>query len=208
MKLSLIVIDAGMLERFLWLLAIFGLLTGYYFVTQQYEKKINSAAERTAGLYEKTRTNHQLVAQSTQILLVRAKLQRELGTLTLGTQPGRSIAALLAHVDKLSHQHHARVVAILPQEIVGPERSARTVAPQGERQVLETSAIDISIRGRFSDLLGFVAKLPRGRVLIKITEIRFTVSSGQPARTSKPLLDAKIHALVYRVTSPPLLGAL
>ena len=112
----------------------------------------------------------------------------------------------------LAHRHGTEITAIVPQAHAKDSGPAAAASPAPAQPApldsLRDDAFDISARGHFSDLLGFIAQLPRQHVLLRVSQVNFSLSGSAKADANKPVLDAKIHALVYRLARPDILGKL
>lgn len=196
-------------EQLLWLLAACILVAGYYFVTQRYERKIADSIDAVQIYNEKTLANRKLVTQSTRVKQLREQIRVNVRGVLLDRKQSEATAVLLRDVDDLSGRFGARVISITP---LSPKNvAAAAFAPTTGRVlpgVLEDTAIDITLRGHFSDLLAFVSALPRRHVLLSVGDVQFTLSGSQNSESNKPLLEAKMRVLIYHPTRPELLGEL
>ncbi|MBC5816229.1 MAG: hypothetical protein GIW97_06775 [Candidatus Eremiobacteraeota bacterium] len=212
MKMALFRMTPRERERSLWLLSVAILAAGYFIITQRYEQQIMASTQRSQTFYEKTNANHRLTAQSGRVRALRGEIRAHLDGVLFSPRPSDATAALLRDLDRLARQHNAQITAIAPQTRSKPAVAAASPsllthpgAPP-PTDALENEAIDITVRGHFSNLLAFIAQLPRQHVLLRVNQVNFSLSGASKTDPSKPLLDARIHTLVYRVVEPNLLG--
>jgi hypothetical protein len=187
----------------LWIVALFILATGYFGITHHYEQQIAASAQRAQTLYDKANLNRRLISQSGKGQRLRRELRARLEGTLFDAAASVVTAMLLRDLDTLARRHGTPITAIAPQAPPKVPAPVATTVPQ-----LQNEAIDISARGHFSDLLAFVAQLPHQHILLRVSQVTFAVSGTSKLESNRPILDAKIHALVYRLTKPNGLGEL
>ena len=212
MNLRLAPLNARDRERTLWLLAACMLVGGYFVTTQRYERQIAASTHRAQMLYDKANLNRRVISQRAKAQTLRRELRSYLDGVLFAPKRSLVTAMLLRDLDTLARRHGTEIAAISPQ--TNPKDSPTSVAAsplpgtRPEADSLQDEIFDISARGRFSDLLGFIAQLPRQHVLLRVSQVNFSLHGSPKADTNAPVLDAKIHALVYRLAKPNVLGEL
>ena len=197
--------------RLIWMTAALVLVAGYYTITHHYETSISLSIDRSQAYYDQTVSNRKLIAQSTHIGHVREQLRANLSGILIGEHRPIIMAALLQDMDALSRRQSVSIISVVPAThnavpaaITGPSPAASS-AP-AEVDPLSSELIDVSARGRFLDLLRFVAELPKQHVLVKVEHAEFSLANGQRGDAARPLLDARIHLAMYHLATTNVMG--
>ena len=188
-------------ERGLWLCAAVLLGTGYYFITVGFEQKISAAAEMEQAYRSKLIENRKLISQEARIVSLRHQIRRNLTTVVYGRTPSQDMEAFLSDVDQLARAHQSQVLSLTPVK-------KDDALPKHAAQTLANTRLDLAVRGRYGDLLAIVAALPRLHALLRIAQMEFALSGRQGRRTSVPVVDAKIHIVLYHLGTSDILGEL
>lgn len=197
--------------RLLWMSAAFILAAGYYAITHHYESSITLSMDRSQAYYDQTVSNRKLIAQSAHIGHVREQLRANLSGILISERRPLLTATLLRDLDALSRRHGVSILAVVPSAHgavpAAPPGPAPTISTApSEVEPLSSEPIEVNARGRFSDLLRFVAELPRQHVLVKVDHAEFALANGQHGDDARPMLDARIHVAMYHLAATNVIG--
>lgn len=181
------------IQRGVWLTASLVLILGYSLVTERYGKHISETSARAQHEYNQTVANRRVLNNRARIEDLRADLRRRLARVALTTTPSQMTAILVQDLDRTARANACALIAIEPGHGV-------------QKKSAEELPVDISVRGTFPKLLRVIAALPRLHTLLRIGSVAIGISAGQQTGKQKLMLDARIHAVIYRVQGAPSLG--
>lgn len=173
--------------RAIWFLAVIVLVAAGYFVVDHFERAIAASHDRTESFYRRMVSNERIVQEAKVLSRIRDVARRDLAQVSHERSlPGTS-ASLILLLAKSAAYHRISVTGIEPGAATADVVSG-----------LAAGGLTIKLRGRFSDLLQFVADLSRHECLVSVSQTEMAVSSGK-AIAGAPLLDATVHATLYRL---------
>jgi Tfp pilus assembly protein PilO len=143
-------------------------------------------------LYEQAEENQTDVRHAAQLRAVAKRVVQDVQALSGET----SSSAVMATTIKLLGAESSRF-KIDVQSIV-PEPSSGSQTPMPDRslasEALEGMPIELGLHGSFRQLLALISDLPRHDVLIDVQDVDLLADDD----SNSPLLNAKLHAIVYR----------
>jgi Tfp pilus assembly protein PilO len=144
--------------------------------------------------YSQTLANRRLLANKGRIEALRAELRRNLMGVAISSSTSHTTAVLVQDLDRTARSQSCALISVEPVHVNG-------------KPSVQDLPFDITVRGRFPNLLHVIATLPRAHTLLQVSGVTFTISAGQPGGPERtPLLDARIHSVVYRLNGAQYLG--
>jgi Tfp pilus assembly protein PilO len=182
--------------RITWMLTalvFFGL--GLGLVWWPISQTIDAAKAQARSLYDEANQNESDVQHAAQLRAVAKRVSDDVRKLSGQGSQSAVTAATLALLYRESRAHGIDVRSIIPAPIASPGGApGAIVAPPGDSALIG-NPIEIDVRGRFRDILGFISDLPRHNVLIDVNDITL---ADRGDHSAKPVLGAAIHATIYR----------
>lgn len=177
--------------RILWLFALAIAIAGYAWIDTRYEGAISRSVDRSARLYEATTRDDGIVAQSRRLARVQERTSTHLRRFARAAKdrgPAVALDALLASARRFG----VALRSFAPGSDPARPPSARAATAGGLRAAPAT----IEARGRFRDLVGFVADLPRHAALLEVTSTQVE-RIGESADADDPPLSAIVRVRIY-----------
>ncbi|GAC1501887.1 MAG: hypothetical protein NVS1B14_06480 [Vulcanimicrobiaceae bacterium] len=169
-------------HRAAWLCAMAGCI-GCVVVALVFEPRIDAAARRARNYHDRATINRR-IAQAAPA--VRIAERRILGLLeTARVNPKTPAAAILRRLEALSARFHVTVIFVHPQRAAQGRFKGLTLEEQ----------LAIRLRGRFIDLMRFVAELPASGMLLGIGGLDV---SSKAAAASGSELEVRFEADRFR----------
>jgi hypothetical protein len=184
---------AGDDTRLLWLLAFSVLCTGAFQVETRYPPAIAASHDRTEILYRQSVANARLVQEATALRGLQQRAQNDLLRVSHDTSPSQNVANLLLALQSAAVLYGTSVLAIETQGASAGLQDSHERDP-----ALQASDLKIRLRGQFANILRFVANISHRSTLVSVSHTEMSVSPDN-RKTSEPLLDATIHATLYRL---------
>ncbi len=153
---------------------------------------IVAVKEQAKNLYDEANQNEVVIQHATQLRAVAKRVSNDVRRLSGQGSQSAVTAATLTLLDRESRAHPVDIRSIVPAPVASAS-AAPTARPADS--VLVGTAIEIDLRGGFRDILAFISDLPRHTVLIDVSDINL---ADRGDRSTKPVLDATIHATVFR----------
>lgn len=181
--------------RALWLLVAAILIAGSLYVHNRYQTAIAYSYDRSEVLYRDTVADNRIIAQAVVLTRLKRRAQADLVRVAHETTLSASTANLLSTLHASAARFSTRITAVQPGETTVSEASQGLPALQG-------SPLTIRLRGRFRDTLRFVEDLSHHSTLISVLDTGMSLAHDAGTDTSQPLLDATVHATLYRLRLP------
>ncbi|MGC2130306.1 MAG: type 4a pilus biogenesis protein PilO [Candidatus Aquilonibacter sp.] len=180
--------------RVVWMLcaAVF-LAVGVGLVWWPTSQTIAALKSQAKTLYDEANQNEAEVRHAAELHSLAVRVSDDVRQLSGQGSQSAVMAATLGLLDR-----QARAFAIDVRSIVPAPASSSAAATQGQStssNAFAGTALEFDVRGRFREVLAFVADLPRHNVLINVSDLNL---AGEGDRSVKPILSAKIHATVFR----------
>lgn len=169
--------------RIAWLLSAIVLLLGYAMLIAPRERRMTAIETRAHALYEQANRNARLVENIGSLERARDRVKRDLALLTGVGGADASMLGGLQLLQRETHAHRVTLRAFTPQ------------AANGSATVKGQQPFTILARGRYRDVMGLIADLPRHGVFVEVrdAQLRRVPSRGALA----PDVDATIDAVLY-----------
>lgn len=177
--------------RLLWVLAVTVLILGIYAARTRYEPAIAGANERGATYYARMTADERLLRRAASLKRVERTARAQLSGLRNETLSAAT-AGLINDLQNAGSASGVRVTKLEPDSVPGQS------AVPGNAADLLPQEVTVEAQGRFASLLRFIGSLTRQGSLVQITGTRFALVSG-PRAGAQPVLDATIHAVLYRL---------
>ena len=180
--------------RLIWLLgaAVF-LGVGVGLVWWPTAQTIAALKSQAKSLYDEANQNEADVRHAAELRSLAVRVSDDVRQLSGQGSQSEVTAATLSLLNR-----EARVFGIDVRSIVPATATSPAPPAQGQNTLsssLAGTALEVDVRGRFRDVLAFVADLPRHNVLISVSDVNLTAEGERPV---KPILNAKINAIVFR----------
>lgn len=189
-------IDVRGLVRVTWLIVAFVVGgVGFGCIWWPASQQISQRHARALELYDEANTIDAAIRRSSQLRDAQLRIRSDLAELGGIRTPGAVTAALL----QLLHEESKRQ-SIEVRE-VAPDANARASVPKAD--LLAPTELSIAVRGPFRNIVALVADLSRHDVLVDIHDIQLGATEST---RNAPVLDATLHATMYRLVSLPAVG--
>ncbi len=164
---------------------------GCFIVTSAFESRIDAATRRTQNYRDRATINRRIAQAAPAVRVAEVRVRRLLNAAR--GNPKIPSAVILRRLEALGARFHVAVVFLQPQPAAeGPAKGL----------TLEEHLV-IRLRGRFADLIRFVAEMPAGGVLLGVSELDIVAKSLQE---QSPELEARVEADRFRGLNPRALG--
>jgi hypothetical protein len=167
--------------RVAWLVVALVAAIGFCAIVLPGEQRIAGMEQHAAALADLAERNEALVIRAASLERTRSRVLDEVRRLTGKGGSGRAAVGLLQVLDGEAKRSHVTIFGIAPAG--GPASR-----PGAEDDV------DISLRGRYRDVIGAIADVPHHDVLIEIQGVSL---ARVDSRQLFPSVDATIHAALY-----------
>jgi Tfp pilus assembly protein PilO len=174
--------------------AVVVVLAGYVFVFRAGEKRIAERLEENARIAERVRAGERTLALRPRFEADQSRLRGELRAVELGADRSALVARFLRDSARIAAEHHAAIPTITATGTSGPATIATTV-PTAPNEPLETIPLEITVEGRYADVLATMRALSRSRVLaaVDIASLARKHADGTDAT-----LTASLHVALER----------
>jgi len=144
-------------------------------------------------LYDEANQNEADARRASQLLAVAKRIADDVRRLSGQNSQSATTAATLALLARDAAIHRIDVRSIVPVPVTSA--SPAPVVSTGAAAPFTGAPLEITVRGRFRDVLSFIADLPRHDVLLDVSDVDLAAIGESPSR---PKLNATIHATVFR----------
>jgi Tfp pilus assembly protein PilO len=169
--------------RAAWLSVALAASLGFAGAIAPAERRIAAIESRAADLAELASRNEALAANARAAEAERARIRGEIDRLAGKGNPGRATVAVLRILADEAARNHLTLTGIAPSGDVAPRRTA-----------LREEDVEISLRGRYRDVMEAVADLSRRDALV---EVRGVSLARVDAHQLFPSVDATVRAALY-----------
>jgi hypothetical protein len=178
--------------RVTWLVTLaifFGLGVGA--VWWPSSQTISAIRLEAAHDYEAAERNEDDVRHASQLKRIAARVQGDLRSWVPSASPAQATAVLLRLLAAESRRDHVSIRSIVPSSATAPGQSiaAPSTGP------FEATHIELTLAGRFIDVLQFVADLPRRDSLIEVDDMTL---NDLDRHSDAPVLTVTLHTTLYR----------
>jgi Tfp pilus assembly protein PilO len=175
-------------------------LAAYVFVFRGGEARIAERLDDNARIAERLRAGERTLASRPRFEAERSRLRRELRTVDLAAARSALVAHFLRDAARLAAAHHAAIPTITATGTASPV----ALAPNAPSDPLETIPLEITVEGRYADVLATMRALSRSRVLaaVEIASLARKHADGTDA-TLSAALHVALERIAPAVTPPP-----
>jgi hypothetical protein len=140
---------------------------------------------QAAQYYDEATRNENDVRHASEIKIVAQRIQSDLQSLAPSGTSSQATSTFLHLLADESARYHVSVHSIVP-----------SIVADSATGPFEKTEIELTLSGRFFDVLHFVAELPRRQSLIDIHDMSL---SNADRRMSSPILTVTLHTTLYRL---------
>jgi hypothetical protein len=182
-------VTAAKLVRFA---AVVVVLAAYAFVYRSGETRIAARLDENARIAERVSAGERTLASRPHLEAERRRRRGELRAVDLGGARSALVARFLHEAAGISAAHHAAIPTITATGTM----NAVTLAPNAPADLLEAIPLEITVEGRYADVLATMRALSRSRVLaaVEIASIARKHADGADAT-----LTATLHVALERL---------
>ncbi|HWT06908.1 MAG TPA: hypothetical protein VN224_14185 [Xanthomonadales bacterium] len=176
--------------------AVVVVLAGYVFVFRGGETRIAERLDENARIAERARAGERTLASRPRFEADRSRLRGGLRGVELDAGRSALVARFLRDAARIAAAHHTAIPAITASGAANPI----TVAPNAPSEPLEPIPLEITIEGRYADVLATMRALSRSRVLAAVDVASLARKHADGADAT---LTAALHVALERRAPPP-----
>ncbi|MDQ6943878.1 MAG: hypothetical protein M3169_15365 [Candidatus Eremiobacteraeota bacterium] len=177
------------LVRFAAVVVVFA---GYVFVFRGGEGHIAERLDENARIAERVRAGELALASRPRFEADRTRLLRRLHAVELDAGRSTLVARFLRDAARIAAAHHAAIPTITATGTASPA----FVAPTPASEPLESIPLEITVEGRYADVLATMRALSRSRVLAAIDVASLARKHADGADAT---LTATLHVALERL---------
>jgi Tfp pilus assembly protein PilO len=204
--------------------AVVVVLAAYAFIFRAGEARIAERLDENARIAERVRAGERTLASRPRVEARRTRLRAGLRTVELGADRSTLVARFLRDAARIAAAHHATIPAITA---TGPQIAATAphIAATGQQnpaspestasaEPLEAIPLELTVEGRYADVLATMRALSRSRVLAAVDVASLARKHADGADAT---LSAALHVALERLApsepepvtepAPPLVNA-
>ncbi len=172
--------------------AVVVVLAGYVFVFRGGEGRITERLDENARIAERVRTSELALAARARFEADRTRLLGRLRAVELDAGRSALVARFLRDAARIAAAHHAAIPTITAAGVATPV----SVAPSATNDPLESIPLEITVEGRYADVLATMRALSRSRVLaaVDVASLARKHADGPDAT-----LTATLHVALERL---------
>ena len=183
--------------------AVVVVLAAYVFVFRWGEGRITERLDENARIAERVRAGERALASRPRFEAERARLRDRLRAVELDAGRSALVARFLHDAARIAAAHHAAIPTITAATAATPI-SAPPIASNASNAQLEAIPLEITVEGRYADILETMRALSRSRALAGIDVASL---ARKHADGPDPTLTAALHVALERMapaaTAPP-----
>jgi Tfp pilus assembly protein PilO len=143
--------------------AVIIVLASYVFVFRTGEGRIAERLDENARIAERVRAGDRTLASRPRLEADRTRLRGRLRTVELDAGRSALVARFLHDAARIAAAHHATIPTITATGTTSP-----VIPPNAPADPLEAIPLEITVEGRYGDVLATVRALSRSRVLAAV----------------------------------------
>jgi hypothetical protein len=174
--------------------AVAVVLAAYVFVFRAGEGRITQRLDENARIGERVRAGERMLASRRRFETERKRLQGELRAVDLDAGRSALVARFLRDAARTAATHHATIPTITATNAAGT--GPGTNAPSSASDSLEAITLEITVEGRYADVLATMRALSRSRVLAAIDLASLARKHADGADAT---LTAALHVALERL---------
>jgi Tfp pilus assembly protein PilO len=167
-------------------------LAGYVFVFRAGEARIADRVDETARVVERLRAGERTLAARPLLEAERARLRNRLRAVELGADRSALVARFVRDAARIAAAHRTTIPAITAAGMQSP------AIPTAD--LFEAIPLDVTIEGRYADVLATIRALATSRVLAGVD---VTSLARKHADTADATLTAALHVVLERLAPAP-----
>lgn len=161
--------------RGIWFCAVLVLLAGYACIFRVDEGRIEDRIAENAAIVGQLAADEARIRRRTELEAERMRLQERLRAVDLEADRTHLVAVFLRDAARIAARHHARIAAV----VADPD----TASPAAHAP-FEGIPLELTIEGRYSDLLAAIRDLSASRVLAGVEVASLTRKQTDLSRTT------------------------
>lgn len=181
-----------------WLAGLAFLGVGVGCVWWPASQNISAVRTQSRELYDEANQLDAEIRRAGELRAVGARVLSDVERLGGQRSNGAATAAALELLGAESRRFDVELRSVVPQNVAKPLERAAAHPPE----LLAQNELVLGLRGRFRNVLAFVADLPRHDALIEVRGVTLSAAGASPDGT--PALDATVEATLYRLREAPL----
>ncbi|HYW53374.1 MAG TPA: hypothetical protein VE826_05360 [Dongiaceae bacterium] len=188
--------------------AVAVVLAAYLFVFRGGETHITERLDDNARIAERVRAGERTLASRPRFEAERRQLRGELRAVDLDAARSALVARFLRDAARIAAAHHAAIPTITATGTGNPA----TLAPNAPSELLETIPLEVTVEGRYADVLATMRALSRSRVLAAVevaslarkhadgpdvtltAALHVALQRFAPAESPRPTIQADVRA--------------
>ncbi len=178
----------------IWFCAVLVVLGGFFFVFRVDEDRIDERLAANAGAAAQLAADERRLRTVPSLETERRRLRQRLRQVDLEGDTGSLVARFLHDAAAISARHHtviASIAAAAPLALATP-----TAPPAVTTAAFDGLALDLTVEGRYADVLATIRDLSAARVLAAID---VTSLARKTSTSTDPTLSATLHVVVERL---------
>ena len=144
--------------------AVVVVLAGYVFVFRGGEDRITERLDENARIAGRVRAGELALASRPRFEADRTRLFARLHSVELDAGRSAQVARFLSDAARIAVAHHAAIPTITAAGVAAPV----SIAPNATNEPLESIPLEITVEGRYADVLATMRALSRSRVLAAV----------------------------------------
>lgn len=175
--------------RLIWFGAALVLLAGYACVFRVDEGRIEDRIGENATILSRLAADEERIRRRPQLEIERARLRDQLRAVDLRTDRTRVVADFLRGAARIAAQHRTTVVAVAAD--------AGATSPEPAHPPFDRIPLELTIEGRYDDLLATIRDLSASPVLARIEVASLTRKQADRSRTT---LTSAVRVVIEHLT--------
>ncbi|MDB5072724.1 MAG: hypothetical protein JWM87_3835 [Candidatus Eremiobacteraeota bacterium] len=179
--------------------AVLIVLAGYTFVFRAGEARLDERIAENAGIVEQLRDGERRLASRTALIAGRTRLREQLRSASVAADRSTLVARFLRDAARIASDHHAAITAITASTGTGmqPAVAAAERTPSFRTDdPFEEIPLEMTVEGRYADVLATIRALPSGRVLASVD---VTSLARKSATSPDGTLTASLRVVLQRI---------
>lgn len=175
--------------------AVVVVLAAYVFVFRGGETHIAARLDETARVAERVRAGESMLASRPRFEAERRRLRGDLRAVELDAGRSALVARFLRDAARIAAAHHATIPAITATG-TSPATTLATSVSSASNELLEAIPLEITVEGRYADVLAAMRALSRSRVLAAVD---LASLARKHADGADAMLVATLHVALQRL---------
>lgn len=183
------------------LAAVAVVLAAYAFVFRTGEARIAARLDENARIVERVRAGERTLASRPRAEAERTRLRGRLRAVELDADRSALVARFVREAARIAGAHHATIPAITAVSAAVPPAAPVPTASAPGNAELEAIPLDVTVEGRYADVLATMRALSRSRVLAAVDVASLARKHADGADAT---LTAALHVVLERFARMPM----